>query len=59
MNCSVSCGCGDSEISSVGRENLKHLKVTQGGSSGREGGGGRVKGGLERGLLNSARLSKV
>lgn len=41
VNCSVFCGCGDSEISSVGREDLKHLKVTQGGSSGREGGGGK------------------
>ena len=44
MNCSVSCRCGDSEISSVGRENLKYLKVTQGGSSGREGGGGKSEG---------------
>ena len=44
VNCSVSCGCGDSEISSVGRENLKHLKVTQGGSSGREGRRGKSEG---------------
>ena len=44
MNCSVSCGCADSEISSVGREDLKHLKVTQGGSSGRERGGEGMKG---------------
>ena len=44
VNCSVSCGCGDSEISFVGRKDLKHLKVTQGGSSGREGGGERMNG---------------